>query len=59
VTPKPTAEPPTATRSYRVRSGDTLSSIAARYKTTVAVLAALNKISDPRLIRVGQVLRIP
>jgi len=57
--PRPTATPIVATRTYRVRSGDTLSSIAARFKTRVAVLAALNGITDPRLIHVGQVLKIP
>ena len=55
-TPRPTAA---ATRRYRVKAGDTLSSIAARYGTTVRVLARLNDISDPRIIRIGQVLQIP
>jgi LysM repeat protein len=50
---------PVATRTYRVKSGDTLSGIAARYKTTVATLMKLNNIKDPRLLRVGQVLKLP
>lgn len=63
-TPKPVRTPgpsatQVATRTYRVRAGDTLSSIAAEYGTTVKVLAALNGISDPSLIRTGQVLKIP
>jgi len=57
-TPKPSATP-AATGTYRVRSGDTLSSIAARLGTTVKILSALNGISDPSLIRTGQVLKIP
>ena len=57
-TPRPSATP-AATRTYRVRSGDTLSSIAARFGTTVKILRALNGISDPSLIRTGQVLKIP
>jgi LysM repeat protein len=57
-TPKPSATP-AATRTYRVRSGDTLSSIAARLGTTVKILRELNGISDPSLIRTGQVLKIP
>ena len=45
--------------TYRVRSGDTLSAIAARFGTTVAVLRKLNDIEDPSLLRVGQLLRLP
>lgn len=51
--------PSIATNPYTVQAGDTLSSIASRFDTTVSVLAALNGISDPRLIRIGQVLRVP
>ena len=63
-TPKPTAKPkpaksPAAARTYRVKSGDTLSGIAARYHTTVAILQKLNNIKDPRTLRVGQVLKLP
>ncbi len=60
-TPEPTPTPSTATspQRYRVKAGDTLSSIAARYGTTVKALVALNDIADPRIIRIGQVLLIP
>ena len=51
-------EPPAYT-CYTVVRGDTLSAIARQYRTTVAVLAQLNGISDPNRIYVGQVLRIP
>ena len=57
VTPAPTATPRPAT--YQVRSGDTLSAIAAQFGTTVGELAALNDIANPSLIRVGQVLQLP
>jgi LysM repeat protein len=61
--PSPSAAQPSASptprRTYTVRSGDNLSSIAARFETTVAVLARLNKIDDPSVIRVGQVLVLP
>jgi LysM repeat protein len=50
-TPRPT--------TYKVRSGDNLSAIAARFGTTVAELSALNNIENPSLIRVGQVLKLP
>ncbi len=45
--------------SYTIRSGDTLSGIAARYRTTVSALAAANGIRNPNLIRAGATLRIP
>src|SRR5438552_1534182 len=57
--PTPTATPRPTFRTYVVRSGDTLSGIASRYHTTVSTLAALNHISDPSKLRVGQVLLIP
>ncbi len=57
----PTASPAPAVsgRTYKVRSGDTLSSIAVRFKTTVKVLVDLNSIADPSKLKVGQVLRLP
>jgi len=58
-TPNPTATPKPAFRTYVVKSGDTLSGIASRYHTTVSRLAALNHISDPSRLRIGQVLLIP
>ncbi len=45
--------------TYRVRVGDTLFSIARRFGTTVAVLAAVNHIPNPNLIFVGMLLTIP
>lgn len=47
-----------ATSTYTVRSGDTLSSIAAKFGTNYQALASLNGISNPNLIYVGQVLRV-
>jgi LysM repeat protein len=60
-TPKATAStPPTAgPTTYKVQSGDTLSGIASEHGTTWRVLAELNKIDDPRSLRVGQVLKLP
>ncbi len=57
--PVPSAPPPSTGATYRVKSGDTLSAIASRYGTTVAKLAQLNGISNPNLIQVGQVLKLP
>lgn len=44
---------------YTVKIGDTLTKIAAENGTTVATLVKLNNISNPNLIRVGQVLVLP
>ena len=49
----------TAGTIYTVRAGDTLTSIAARYGTTVAAIAAANGIRNVNLIYVGQKLLIP
>jgi LysM repeat protein len=42
-----------------VRAGDTLAAIAARYRTSVDRLAALNRLSDPNVIQAGQHLLVP
>lgn len=55
-TPKPTTG---GSATYKVRSGDTLSGIAAAHGTTWQELAKLNKLSDPRHLKVGQVLELP
>jgi LysM repeat protein len=46
-------------RRYKVRSGDTLYGIAARFGTTVNAIEAANGITAQGVIRVGQVLVIP
>ena len=51
---------PAPSRSYTIRSGDTLSGIAARSGTSVGALMAANpQIRDSDLIYAGQTLRIP
>ena len=45
--------------TYTIHKGDTLSKIAAKYKTTVDTLVKLNGIKDPNLIITGQVLKLP
>ncbi|KQS97072.1 LysM peptidoglycan-binding domain-containing protein [Cellulomonas sp. Leaf395] len=45
--------------SYTVRTGDTVSHIAARSGTTVAAIARANALGDASRIRIGQVLTIP
>lgn len=45
--------------TYVVVRGDTLSKIAVQYDTTYQELARMNGITNPNLIRVGQVLVVP
>jgi membrane-bound lytic murein transglycosylase D len=45
--------------SYTVRSGDSLSVIASRYKTSISELVAINQLRDRNSIRVGQKLILP
>ena len=43
---------------YTVKSGDTLSKIAAKYGTTYQKIATLNGIKNPNKIYAGQKLRV-
>ena len=62
-TAKPTAPgtpaPSTTARTYRVKSGDTLSAIAGRFGVSVSSIVKLNDLSDPGSLKIGQVLLIP
>lgn len=52
--------PPEATYViHYVRRGETLSTIAQRYRTSVSAIARLNRLRSVHLIRPGQRLRIP
>lgn len=46
------------TKTYTVKSGDTLSSIATRFNTTYQDLARLNNIASPYVIYPNQVIKI-
>jgi peptidoglycan lytic transglycosylase D len=48
-----------AETQHRVRSGESLSSIASRYGTSIAAIAELNNLDRPYRIRAGQVLALP
>ena len=48
-----------STTPYKIKSGDTLSAIAARNETTVAALKRLNNIKDVNKISAGASLKIP
>ena len=48
------------TMTYTVQEGDTLSSIAARYSTTIAAIMEVNpEIDDPAEIDLGQEIQLP
>jgi LysM repeat protein len=57
--PIASAKPSTSGATYKVKSGDTLSAIAARFDTTVRVLVQLNGITDPSRLKIGQVIKLP
>ncbi|MBN1284949.1 MAG: LysM peptidoglycan-binding domain-containing protein [Anaerolineae bacterium] len=51
--------PYTYTYTHIVRTGETLSGIAAQFGISVAALAAANGIANPGYIQIGQVLYVP
>ena len=50
---------PRAPASYRVKKGDTLTAIAARYGTTIRILMDLNRLKHPDPLYVGRKLLLP
>jgi LysM repeat protein len=62
ITPTPTtpATPvPAGFESYTVQRGDTLFTIAQRYRTTVQAIVDANQLSNPNALQIGDVLLIP
>lgn len=57
-TPKDTLLAATAMKKHKVRSGDSLSVLAQRYKTSVATIKSANKLKS-NVLRIGQTLKIP
>lgn len=45
--------------TYKIKSGDTLSGIAAKYNTTYQNLAKINNIADPDKIQAGDTIKVP
>jgi hypothetical protein len=54
-----TTPEPTQIIEYRVKSGDTLSSIAVNFEISIDDIMRLNGLTDPDLISVGETLYIP
>lgn len=58
--PTPAPSPTPEGRTYVVRKGDVLITIAAKFHVTLAALRAANpEVTDPRKLQVGQKLLIP
>jgi membrane-bound lytic murein transglycosylase D len=55
----PSGKTRTASFTHRVRSGETIGSISARYGLTPTVVARANQIRNVNRLRVGQILQIP
>lgn len=49
----------TGTRTYKVKAGDTLIGIAAKFGTTPKAITKLNGITNASSLKIGQVLQIP
>jgi len=60
ITPAPAPSvKPASEISYTVVSGDVLWRIALKYNTTWQELAKYNKLSNPHLILIGQIIKVP
>ena len=57
--PEWTPPPDPRHATHRVRSGETLSTIARRYGTSVSAIVRANGLASAHRLRVGQRLRIP
>jgi LysM repeat protein len=58
IAPSPSAAPSFRT-TYTVKKGDTLQTIAVKFKTTVTAIRKLNNLKSTSTIHAGQVLKIP
>jgi LysM repeat protein len=55
----PKATPVTSTRTHTVQAGENVWRISNKYKVSQQELLALNQISDPSKLKIGQVLKLP
>ena len=46
-------------QNHQVKKGETLITIAKKYKTSVKAITSINGIKDPRKMKAGQILEIP
>lgn len=59
LTPDPTRSLSSRAVEHIVQPGDTLSGIAQRYNTSLAALLNANDLSNPDILTVGQIIRLP
>ncbi|TDA70531.1 MAG: LysM peptidoglycan-binding domain-containing protein [Clostridia bacterium] len=57
--PAPSPSPPCPGDTYTIQAGDTFSSLARRFGTTIEALRAANPGVDPDRLQVGQVICLP
>ncbi|MEY3614719.1 MAG: hypothetical protein RL752_627, partial [Actinomycetota bacterium] len=50
---------PAPVKTYTVKAGDTLWGIASKLGVSATKLAEVNGITNPNLLKVGQVLKVP
>jgi LysM repeat protein len=55
----PSAVPPAGQTTHTVAAGENLFRISLKYNVTLQALMQANGITNPNLVYVGQVLRIP
>jgi LysM repeat protein len=58
-TPEPTPTDGPIFTEYKVRAGDTLGAISARFNISVEELMQVNGLTNPNSLQIGQVLKIP
>jgi murein DD-endopeptidase MepM/ murein hydrolase activator NlpD len=63
ITPTPNPSrfdlPPQGMQEHTVQSGDTLSSIAEKYGTTLESLLGVNQLINPNILSIGQIIQLP
>jgi LysM repeat protein len=55
----PRAQPVSSRRTHTVKSGDNLWRISNQYKVSQQELMAINKITDPTKLKIGQTIKLP
>ena len=59
VEPTPTPQPEATASEYTIQKGDTFSTIAPKFRTSVKALVAANPTVDPAKLQIGKKINIP